>query len=169
MKSIPERLNHQLTGNSIIAILIAITPFIFYSYLCFPSIKVWETPFFTFTSKYYENVETFAWVFLQKFIFIYLMIIWFMTCKYWWNKAILIPIGMLTYQTINLVNDEVKFKDSGLDAIVVFPLVIVVCFILIKIRNKISFKIELLSLREMVDIEIEKSKEEIAKKIKNND
>jgi hypothetical protein len=129
--------------------------------MCFPSAKVWETPFFTFTSKYYENVETFAWVFLQKFIFIYLMIIWFMTCKNWWNKAILIPIGMMAYQIINLLNDELKFKDEGLDAIVVLPLTILVCYILMKIRNKLSFYTEALDLKSQIDLEIEKAEEEI--------
>jgi hypothetical protein len=157
-----QRSNHLLTG-SIIAILIGITPFIFYSYMCFPNVKVWETPFFTYTSKYYENVETFMWVFLQKFIFLYLMVIWFCTSKDWWHKAILIPIGMIAYQIINLLNDELKFKDEYLDAIVLVPLVVIICFSLIMLRNKLALFIPILDLKEQIDIATKKALEEIGK------
>jgi hypothetical protein len=131
--------------------------------MCFPTTKVWETPFFVFTSKYYENVSTFMWVFLQKFVFLYLLIIWFYTSKDWWHKAILIPIGMMVYQIINLLNDDLEFKDGALDAIVVLPLVVVICFLLLQIRKKLAFSIEVLDLIELVDIEIKKANEEILK------
>jgi hypothetical protein len=131
--------------------------------MCFPDVKVWETPFFVFTSKYYESVSIFMWVFLQKFVFLYLLIIWFYTSKDWWHKAILIPIGMMVYQIINLLNDDLKFKDEALDAIVVLPLVVVICFLLLQIRKKLAFSIEVLDLIELVDIEIKKANEEILK------
>lgn len=101
------------------------------------------------------------WVFLQKFIFLYLMIIWYFTCKNWWNKSILIPIGMLLYQTINLLNDEVRFKDEGLDAIVVIPLVFGIVAALALMRNKLNFRIIGLDLKEKIDLEIKKLEEEI--------
>jgi hypothetical protein len=156
--------SNRLRTGSIIAVLICAAPLLFYSYMCFPDVKVWETPFFVFDSKYYENVSTFMWVFLQKFVFLYLMVIWFYTSKNWWHKAILIPIGMIVYQIINLLNDELKFKDGALDAVVVLPLVVVICFVLLQIRKKLAFTLEVLDLKEMVDIEIEKAHEEILKK-----
>lgn len=158
--SIQPRSN-LLRTDSIIAVLIIITPIIFYSYQCFPSVKTWETSLFTYTSKYYENVSTFMWVFLQKFVFLYLMIIWYFTCRYWWNKAILVPIGMLLYQTINLLNDEIKFKDEALDFFIVIPLSLGVCLFLIILRNKISSKIAALDLMDTIDREIEKVEKEI--------
>jgi hypothetical protein len=108
------------------------------------------------------------WVFLQKFVFLYLMVIWFFTSKNWWNKAILIPIGMMAYQIINLLNDELKFKDEGLDVIVVLPLTVFICYVLLQIRKKIAFSIEILDLKEMVDIEIKKASEEISNKVSND-
>lgn len=162
-----ERSNRLRTG-SIIAVLIGASPLVFYSYMCFPNIKVWETPFFVYTSGYYENVCTFMWVFLQKFIFLYLMVIWFFTSKNWWNKAILVPIGMMVYQIINLLNDELKFKDEALDAIIVLPLTVFICFVLLQIRKKLAFSLEVLDLKELVDIEIKKANDEISNKGSND-
>jgi len=101
------------------------------------------------------------WVFLQKFIFLYLLVIWYFTCQNWWNKAILVPIGMLLYQTINLLNDEMKFKDESLDFFIVIPLSLIVCLFLIILRNKIASKISALDLMDTIDREIEKIEKEI--------
>jgi hypothetical protein len=163
----PEPLSRLRTG-SVVAVLICAAPIFFYSYMCFPTTSVWETPFFVFTSKYYENVETFMWVFLQKFVFFYLLVIWFFTSKDWWHKAILVPIGMMVYQIINLLNDDLKFKDEALDAIVVLPLVAFVCFLLWQIRKKMSFTLEALNLKELIDLEIKKATVELQNK-PNND
>ena len=141
--------------DSIIIILIVATPFIFYSYTCFPDVKVWKTSFFTYESTYFNSIYVFAWTFLQKFIFLMLMLIWFNTCNHWWNKAILVPIGMLFYQIIILLNDEIKFKDNGqLDKYFLFPLIVAICFIIILIRKKLLEKVKILDLKEEVDNEI---------------
>ena len=89
------------------------------------------------------------------------MIIWYFTCKNWWNKAILVPIGMLLYQTINLLNDEIKFKDEGLDFVIVAPLTLGICSFLAIIRNKISTKIAALDLMDTIEKEIQKIEKEI--------
>lgn len=84
-----------------------------------------------------------------------LMLIWFNTCNHWWNKAILVPIGMLFYQIIILLNDEIKFKDNGqLDKYFLFPLIVAICFIIILIRKKLLEKVKILDLKEEVDNEI---------------
>lgn len=151
-----QKLN-LLRADSIIAIVIAITPIVFYSYESFPDVKVWETSFFTYTSLYYESVSTFVWVFLQKFIFLYLMIIWFFTSSNWWNKSILAPIGMLIYQIIILINDEVQFIETiRLDKFIILPIVIAILVFLIQMRNKLLFYINALDLKQQIENEIDK-------------
>jgi hypothetical protein len=88
------------------------------------------------------------------------MIIWFFTCKNWWNKALLVPIGMLFYQIINLLNDEIKFKDGTLDFVVVIPITIILCIILVLIRQKIAKFIPALDLMDRVENEIKKLESE---------
>jgi hypothetical protein len=154
--------------DSIVAILIAATPFIFYSYECFPDQKIWETSFFTFNSNFYESVSTFMWVFIQKFVLLYLCTIWFFTSTNWWNKSILIPIGMSIYQIVILLSDEFKIKDIFLiDKFILIPLVVLVCYLLSVLRNKLQNQALGLDLKDKIDLEIEKIKEDLI--VKKND
>lgn len=148
--------------GSIVAILIVTSPFVFYSYVRFPDVKVWETPFFVFESKYYESVSTFMWVFLQKFVFLYLMIIWFFTSKNWWNSAILVPISMLLYQIIILFNDEFQYKDEFItDKYVIISISIAVCLFLYYIRKKLSSYIRAIGLADNITSKINELEKEL--------
>lgn len=153
----PKKSNLLKTG-SLIAIIIFIAPFLFYSYRygSFPEGDTWETSFFTFKSGYYQSVSTFVWVFYGKFIPVYLLIIWFFTCRYWWRYAILAPIGMYCFQLISLFNDELKFKDEPLELIYILPTTISVAIILVLIRSKLKSYIALLAIHEDINNEIEK-------------
>ncbi len=62
-----------LTG-SIIAFLIAFSPYIFYLYEIFPDGPVWENSFFTYESKYYLNVTTAMWTYFGKIMPLFLTI-----------------------------------------------------------------------------------------------
>ena len=98
-----------LTG-SIIAFCIAFSPYIFYLYEIFPSGSVWENSFFTYESKYYENVMTAMWTYFGKITPLFLLLIWFFTCKHWWYHSILIPISMYAYQILSTVYDDVYLE-----------------------------------------------------------
>src|SRR5680860_117651 len=86
--------------GSLIAFLIAFSPYLFYLYEIFPDGPVWENSFFIYESKYYENVLTAAWTYLGKITPLMLLFIWFFTCKHWWYHAILIPIAMYTFHLL---------------------------------------------------------------------
>ncbi len=149
--------SNRLLADSLLAIAIIASPIIFYSYECFPDIKVWRTFLFTYTSHYYESVSTFVWVFLQKFIFLYLLIIWFFTSNNWFNKSILAPIGMLIYQIIGLINEEIQFIETvKIDKFVILPIVIGILVFLLQLRNKLSFYANALDLKEQIETEIYK-------------
>lgn len=141
-----------LTG-SLIAICIAFSPYLFYLYEIFPSGRVWENSFFTYESKYYENVLTAAWTYLSKITPLFLLFIWFFTCKHWWYHVILVPIVMYAYQLISTVYEDMflepnKFMDSD-QLIYLAPIFIVILSVVYLIRIKVFDRIYGIDLSEI--------------------
>lgn len=159
----------NLLGGSLIALIIITSPIIFYSYKygLFPNKKIWETPYFTMTSHYYESVSTFFWVFLSKLVSLYLLLIWFFTCRYWWYWSILIPIIMYSYQILALFNDEFQLKDEPFDLIYIIPFILFIASLLLFIRKKISKFIGQFNLKEQIENDIEEVLRETEKETFN--
>ncbi|MGB6268915.1 MAG: hypothetical protein WBF67_07890 [Olleya sp.] len=88
------------------------TPYIFYSYESVPDRKVWNTFLFTYDSQFYDNAQAGVWTIIGKFTPLYLLIIWFFTCRHWWYHALLIPIVMYIFQLVNVINEDLKYVDS---------------------------------------------------------
>ncbi|SOC80063.1 hypothetical protein SAMN06296241_1607 [Salinimicrobium sediminis] len=126
--------------GSIIAICIAFSPYLFYLYEIFPSGKVWENSFFVYESKYYESVNVAVWTYLGKITPLFLLLIWFFTCKHWWYHVILVPTIMYGYQLIvafyqDAYMDQSIFLDTnGLLYLAPFFIVILSIVYLIRIR-----------------------------------
>jgi hypothetical protein len=150
--STKERSKFLLLG-SIIAISIAFSPYIFYSYEIFPSGPVWENSFFTYESKYYENVLTAAWTYLGKITPLFLLLIWFFTCKHWWYHSILVPITMYSYQLIVTFYDDF-YGNSGFimdsdQLLYLAPFFIIILSVVYLIRIKIFDRIYGIDLSEI--------------------
>ena len=138
-----------LTG-SIIAILIAISPYLFYLYEIFPSGAVWENSFFKYESKYYESVLAAVWTFLGKAIPLYLLLVWFFTCKHWWYHVILVPACMYGFQLAAVVYED--FNGGAIDTnqlIYLAPFFIIILSIVYLIRVKIFDRIYGIDLSEI--------------------
>lgn len=103
--------NTKLIFGSIIATLIAITPYLFYFYENVPERMVWETFLFKYTSYGWQNANIAWWVYVGKIIPLFLLFIWFSTCRHWWYHALLVPISMYIFQLIMVVNDDSPFID----------------------------------------------------------
>ncbi|WP_394907878.1 hypothetical protein [uncultured Mesonia sp.] len=142
-----EKLKSLLTG-SYIALLIGATPFLFYSYESFPSTKTWETFLFTFESNYYEEVNVSIWTMMTKFIPLFLLIIWFLTCKHWWYHVILIPTGMFLFQLISVLNDDLRITDET-ELIYVLPIMLATIPLIYLIRARIIARINPTNLDEL--------------------
>jgi hypothetical protein len=131
-KSKKAKLEFQLTGNktfilgSIIATLIAITPYIFYYYESVPDIQVWDTFLFKYDSKYYLNAQVGIWTITGKLIPLYLLIIWFFTCRHWWYHALLIPIVMYIFQLAHVINEDLKYIDNNQFFYLIFFMAIII-------------------------------------------
>ncbi|MFD2914007.1 hypothetical protein [Psychroserpens luteus] len=136
-----KRSNSKLIINgSIIGVLISITPIFFYSYIYFPDTKVWENFLFTYNSGFYEDVRTSFWMIMTKLIPLFLLFIWFFTCRHWWYHSILVPIAMFTYQLIGTINEDVIFFDN-FDLIYMLPIMAIIIPSIYLIRAKMFNKI----------------------------
>ncbi|WP_418513082.1 hypothetical protein [Corallibacter sp.] len=92
--------------------MIAITPYLFYLYESVPSSKVWSTFLFTYNSKGYNDANTVMWLVTGKAIPLFLLFIWFFTCRHWWYHVLLVPIAMYLYQMISIFNDDLSYVDQ---------------------------------------------------------
>ena len=139
--------------GSIIAFLIAFSPYLFYTYEIFPNGSVWENSFFIYESKYYENVATAMWTYLSKITPLFLLLIWFFTCKHWWYHVILIPISMYTYQIIVTFYSDVYLESAffmDTDGLIYLaPFFIVILSIVYLVRVKIFDRVYGLDLSEL--------------------
>lgn len=140
-----------LTG-SVIAILIAFSPYLFYLYEIFPNGPVWENFFFTYESKYYKDVLTAAWTFFGKLTPLLLLLIWFFTCKHWWYHVILVPIVMYSFQLVSAVYEDMAVDGGIIDTnqlIYLAPFFIIILSIVYLIRIKIFDRIYGIDLTEI--------------------
>ncbi|MBT8258036.1 MAG: hypothetical protein KJO49_06160, partial [Bacteroidia bacterium] len=96
----------------IIATLIAITPYLFYLYESVPETQVWNTFIFTFDAKSWEDMNYLMWVTTGKVIPLFLLTIWFFTCRHWWYHTILVPITMYVYQLFGMFDENLPYVDE---------------------------------------------------------
>ena len=172
-----KKKSKSLLMGSIVAIIIAITPYIFYSYNWFPTSNKLDLYFFTFESKYQESILTVMWFFMAKFVPLLLLILWFFTCKHWWYHVLLIPMAMFVFQIVALIQQE-RYLDE-VEIYWVIPIMMVVTpfvyFIRIKLFDKHVLGIDLEAIdaelkvyKEKERLEKENSKEKESENEKNN-
>ena len=132
-------LNPSKTGKKslflggIIVLLIAITPFVFYSYKSLPETQIWETSLFKATTSFPDWLSA-AWYFINKFVPLYLLLLWFFTCKHWWHWIILVPITMYAFQLWGVLNESNNLDELELVYIVPLMLIIVPAVYLIRAK-----------------------------------
>lgn len=142
-KSIEIETDQPKTGRSlfiggIVVLMIAISPLIFYSYKSVPEVKVWNNFLFTSSTDFYSWFD-YAWYFVSKFVPLYLLLIWFFTCKHWWYWILLVPIAMYSFQLWGVIN-----QSQGLDELEIYlilPLMGFVVPFVYLIRAKLFAKI----------------------------
>ena len=126
--------------GSIVATLIAATPYLFYLYESVPDKQVWNTFLFTYESKHYGSVFVLAWTLANKVIPLLLLLIWFFTCRHWWYHVLLVPIAMFTFQIFTIFNDDQSYIDSN-QILFLIPIMAVIVPSIYLIRAKMFNKI----------------------------
>ena len=120
-------------GGGIVVLLIAISPYLFYLYESVPNELVWDTWFFTGELELYTWYN-FAWYLTGKVIPLYLLLIWFFTCKHWWHWIILIPITMYLFQAWGIVNQSRNADEVELLYMIPIMLIIIPAVYLIRAK-----------------------------------
>ncbi len=146
--------NKPLIIGGIIVLFISISPFLFYSYKSFPNTKIWETSFFTLSTNF-QDWYSYAWYLSGKIIPLYLLLIWFFTCKHWWHWIILVPIAMYSFQLWGIINQSNNIDEVEL--IYLLPLMMVLIPSVYVIRAKLFAKIH--------DKDLKSFEEELGKKL----
>ncbi|WP_245741144.1 hypothetical protein [Olleya namhaensis] len=98
--------------GSLVAIIIALTPLYFQIYKSVPKSKVWDTFLFTYESIYYRDANVAFWILTGKVVPLFLLTIWFFTCRHWWYHALLVPICLYIYQGMGVFNDDILYFDE---------------------------------------------------------
>lgn len=168
-----KRKSKSLLIGSAVAILIGITPYLFYLYNYFPDQPIFESWLFTYESKFNMSIYITAWLVMGKFIPLLLLILWFFTCKHWWYHIILIPIAMFAFQLFSILTEDTNVFDVA-EIYWLIPIMLVITpfvyFIRVKLFDKHVLGIDL----EAMDAELkqykekerlQKEKEEEAKKL----
>lgn len=145
----------NLVLGSVIATLIAITPYLFSLHESVPDVKSWDTFFGTYESKFYESLFVLAWTLTSKIIPLFLLFIWIFTCRHWWYHVLLVPIAMYFYQIIVVLDDDLSFADNN-QIFYLIPIMAIIIPSIYLIRARIFNKIN----------EVNKSMEELEEEMK---
>ncbi len=146
---------NNLIAGSVVATLIAITPYLFSIHESVPNVKTWNTFFGTYDSIYYESLFVLAWTLTGKIIPLFLLFIWIFTCRHWWYHVILVPIAMYVYQIIIVLDDDLSFADNN-QVFYLIPVMVIVIPTIYLMRARIFNKIN----------EATKSMEELEEELK---
>ncbi|WP_067149361.1 hypothetical protein [Pseudotamlana agarivorans] len=130
-----------VTRGSLVALMIAVTPYLFYLHESVPKDKIWNTFLFTYNSRYFGDANTAMWILTGKIIPLYLLLIWFFTCRQWWYHSLIIPIAMYSYQILGFLNDDLTYIDSSRQLFVIVPIIAVIIPSIYIVRARIFNKI----------------------------
>ncbi|MBU2996190.1 hypothetical protein KO500_07080 [Cellulophaga baltica] len=145
--------------GSLVALLIAITPYLFYIYNYIPDQPTFKFWLYTYESKFNNSIYVTMWILMGKLIPFLLLILWFFTCKHWWYHVILIPIAMYAFQIINVLAQDTKNMDE-VEIYWIIPIMLFITpfvyFIRVKLFDKHVLGIDL----EAMDKELKALKEQ---------
>ncbi len=145
----------SLWTGSILIILIVFSPYLIYFYTNVPDVESIDTIFGTIKGGHYQTVQIYLYTFFNKFIPLFLLILWFITNKHWWVHALIIPISVYLFQLINVVNDSEQFVDE-IEFIYTIPFTVAVLIILYYLRTKLAIYIQAVDLKKEMDQDMEK-------------
>jgi hypothetical protein len=141
--------------GSILATMIALTPYLFSLYESVPKQQVWDTFLFSYNSGVFNDANYAMWVLSGKLIPLYLLFLWFFTCRHWWYHVILVPIAMYAFQIFQVFNVDTKYIDE-FQLIYMVPVMAIIIPSIYLIRAKIFNKIN----------DVNKSMEELEEEFK---
>lgn len=144
--------------NSIVAVLILLSPFMLYIHTLIPDdVENFNTFFGVIKGGEFKLAQVYIFLAFNKIVPLSLLILLYITNKNWWSHVILIPTATYLFQLISIVSggdiplDEIEF-------IYVIPLMVIILTPLYFIRKKLAIYLDAIDLKEEMDTVMTKSK-----------
>ena len=154
--------------ESLAVLLIIATPFVFKLHEYLPTDPEYKISIlgFEIDRNGFLDIPTYIWFLLGKIIPLYLLTIWFFTCKHWWYHILLIPICMYAFQIFEVIYSEDLFVDTE-NVLWLLPVCMVVIpfvyFIRLKLFDKYVHGIDLEAMSAELEYYKNKEKAELKK------
>ena len=160
-----RKARRRFIAESVVLIFLVLSPFIFklHEYVSTDPEATLDLYFFEIDKNGFPNINIYIWFLLGKIVPLYLIFIWFLTCKHWWYHIILIPLCMYAFQIFEAIYDTDKFIDTE-NILWLLPVCMIVIpfvyFIRLKLYDKYVHGIDL----ELLNAELQWYKEQEANK-----
>lgn len=149
MKSVP-RSSSILKYGSIVAVILALFPYLFFTYEAVPA-DLWGISWLnTISDNLGGDAYITGWLLMQKLGPVVLLGVWFITCKHWWYHVIAIPFSMYLFQLIVVLTPLFEYLDH-FEIYFVIPVVIVSLLLSYVARIRIYDKIHGIDLSGLDD------------------
>lgn len=166
MKKQKQLTKKRFTLESLAVLLILITPFLFKIHEYFPEDPEAKVSIlgFEITRNGFQDISVYVWFLLGKFIPLYLLTLWFLTCKHWWYHIILIPLCMYAFQIFEVLYSNDKYIDVE-NVLWILPVCMVlipfVYFLRLKLFDKYVHGIDMEAMAAELDYYKNKEKAEL--------
>ncbi|MBU2972946.1 hypothetical protein KO513_01075 [Zobellia sp. B3R18] len=135
------KIKKRILIESLVAFFILISPFVFklHEYISNDPEATINFLGITIDKNGFPNINVYVWFLLGKLVPLYLLLIWFFSCRHWWYHIILIPILMYAFQIFEGVVSDDKYIDTeNILWLLPFCMIVVpvVYFIRIKLYDK---------------------------------
>lgn len=135
-----SKISKELILGSVIATIISLTPYFFTIYESVPKQRVWNTFLFSYDSSVWLDANFAMWVFTGKIIPLFLLFLWFITCRHWWYHSLLVPMAMYIFHIFDVFNAENQYLDE-FQLIYMIPIMAIIIPSIYLIRARIFNKI----------------------------
>jgi hypothetical protein len=155
-----KKAKRKLLLESFMVFFIVVSPFVFkmHEYVSSDPNATLNFLGITIDKNGFPNINIYIWFLLGKLVPLYLLLIWFFTCKHWWYHIIIIPLLMYAFQIFEAMYSDDKFVDTE-NILWLLPVCMVVIpfvyFIRIKLYDKHVHGIDL----EAMDAELQAYRE----------
>ena len=139
-----------------IVVILLLIPALYHLYSFFPEKeKILRIGLFTIYDHGFTDVHTFMWYMNLKMCIILPLIVWFITCPYWWRYSILSPIVLFAHQLWEGFQDETISVDES-QYIYSLPFIIFLLLGLLFIFKTVKYQSKIMDTYNEVSNQIEK-------------
>ena len=109
-----KKARKRIIIESFVVFLVVVSPFVFklHEYFSSDPEATINLLGYIVDRNGFANLSIYVWFMLGKIVPLYLLVIWFFSCKHWWYHIILIPITMYAFQIFEVSFSDNKYIDT---------------------------------------------------------